>query len=150
MNKLEKKLKLKISLKEAWDFFSNPRNLPKITPPELNFKISPDTPDKVYQGIILHYTVSPIAKIPLNWTTEITHLVENKLFVDEQRFGPYKFWHHQHLFEEDGNEVLMTDIIHYKIPFEFLVPFMNNLYVGKKLKDIFDFREKTLTKLFNS
>lgn len=100
-----------ISLDVAWDFFSNPNNLPKITPSWLNLKVTSDLPDKMYQGMIITYKVYPVFGIPQNWVTEITTVKEKNFFIDEQRFGPYKFWHHQHHFKEINDGVEMRDIV---------------------------------------
>ena len=140
---------LNISLQEAWDFFSSPKNLQKITPDKLGFTIkSKFHGEKMYPGQIIEYIVRPVLGIPLYWMTEITHVVEKKYFVDEQRFGPYSIWHHQHHFRETALGIEMTDIVHYKIPFGILGDIANELFVKKQLKQIFDYRYKTVEKLF--
>ena len=80
--------------------------------------------------------------------TEITHLKENKYFVDEQRVGPYKIWHHQHILEPTENGTLMTDIVSYKPPLGILGNLANKLMIRGKLKEIFNYREKKLIELF--
>jgi hypothetical protein len=135
---------------DAWEFFSNPKNLQQITPKNLGFKIvSKYHGDNMYPGQIIEYTVKPVLGIPLYWMTEITHVDEKKYFVDEQRFGPYSMWHHQHHFKETSNGIEMTDIVHYKIPFGFLGSIANSLFIKKQLKQIFDHRYKTVEKLFS-
>ena len=134
---------LPISLSEAWDFFSSPANLQKITPETMGFQIiSKHHGEKMYAGQIIEYKVKPILDIPLYWMTEITQVVDKKYFIDEQRFGPYSLWHHQHHFEENANGVLMTDIVHYKLPFWILGDIANTLFVKQQLRDIFDYRFK--------
>jgi len=128
-------------MNEVWGFFSNPANLKNITPAELNFNIiSKYHGDKMYTGQIIEYTLKPLLNIPVYWMTEITHVNENKYFIDEQRFGPYSLWHHQHHFKQIDGGVEMTDIVHYKIPFWFLGDIAHSFFVQKKLNDIFDFR----------
>ena len=106
-----------ISLDEAWDFFSNPANLANITPDGMGFKtISKFHGDTMYAGQVIEYKVSPVLGIPLYWMTEITHVDDKKYFVDEQRYGPYNMWHHQHHFKTIDGGVEMTDIVHYKLP----------------------------------
>ena len=140
-----------VDLKTAWDFFSSPENLPKITPPHMGFEITGNLkPEKMYAGQIISYIVKPLAGIPMRWVTEITHVRDHEFFVDEQRFGPYKFWHHQHHFREIPGGVLMTDIIHYAIPFGPLGSLANQLLVKKELEKIFSFRKKSLETLFGS
>jgi ligand-binding SRPBCC domain-containing protein len=142
--------KLPMTLDESWDFFSDPRNLPKITPPWLNLKITSDLPAKMYEGMIITYKVYPFLGIPSNWVTEITQLREKEFFIDDQRFGPYKFWHHQHHFKEIDEGIEMTDIVNYALPFDLLSRPLNELLIRKKVKEIFKFREKVLVNLFRN
>jgi ligand-binding SRPBCC domain-containing protein len=140
---------LPCSLDEAWDFFSTPLNLNRITPPDMSFEILSDLNGvKMYPGMVIHYKVRPLMNIPLRWTTEITHCVEGKFFVDEQRFGPYAFWHHQHHFEAVADGVKMTDIVNYAIGFGPIGALANAVYVENRLKEIFAFREKAVAEIF--
>jgi ligand-binding SRPBCC domain-containing protein len=139
---------LPISLDKSWDFFSNPYNLSKITPPWLNLKVTSDPADKMYAGMIITYKVYPFLGIPFSWVTEITQVKEKNFFIDEQRFGPYKFWHHQHHFRETNTGVEMEDIVTYILPFDTLTRPVNTLIIGKKVKEIFEYREEVLSKLF--
>lgn len=141
--------KLSISKKEAWDFLSNPQNLKKITPPSMGFEItSPYTTDKVYEGQIISYKVYPFKGIKAFWVSEITTVDEGNYFIDEQRFGPYKMWHHEHYIEETADGVIMKDIISYKNPLGFIGRIANGLLVKKQLKTIFDYRSEQLKKIF--
>jgi ligand-binding SRPBCC domain-containing protein len=142
--------KLPISLEQAWDFFSSPLNLAKITPDHMGFIITSDFKEgqKMYPGMIITYKVSPLLGIKLNWMTEITHVQEGKYFVDEQRFGPYALWHHQHHFEEIKGGVHMTDIINYAIPYGFIGRIANSILVENEVRGIFDYREKKVEELF--
>lgn len=138
-----------ISMEKAWDFFSSPANLATITPDSLGFKIiSKHHGSAMYSGQIIEYKVSPLLGIPIYWMTEITHVENRKYFVDEQRFGPYSLWHHQHHFREVPNGVEMTDIVHYKLPLWFLGDIAHSLFVKKQLKGIFDYRFKKVKELF--
>lgn len=141
---------LPITLQQAWDFFSSPNNLKEITPDHMGFLVH--TPaeqlEKMYAGQLISYTVKPILGIPIKWTTEITHVEEGKYFVDEQRFGPYKLWHHQHHFEEVNDGVLMTDLVHYMLPLGPLGWIARKLFVKKQLDDIFDYRVEAVNRIF--
>lgn len=133
-----------------WDFISSPENLKKITPSYMGFDITSDeTPKKMYQGMIISYKVSPFLGIKSDWVTEITHVVEKKYFVDEQRLGPYNLWHHQHILIEQENGILMKDIITYAPPFGIIGYVANKLFISSKLKEIFDYRFQILEKYFN-
>lgn len=109
--------RLPVPLHTAWNFFSDPRHLRDITPPELGFQVTSAPAEKMYPGMIISYRLTPLLGLSRRWITEITHVIAPQLFVDEQRFGPYRFWHHQHLFREIAGGVEMEDIVHYIIPF---------------------------------
>ena len=141
--------KIPISLDEAWAFFSNPANLQAITPSNMGFRvISKHHGEKMYAGQIIEYTVKPVLGIPIYWMTEITQVKDKECFIDEQRFGPYKLWHHQHHFKAIEGGVEMTDIIHYKVPFGIFGKIANVLFVKKQLQSIFDFRFKKVEEIF--
>jgi len=141
-----------ISLEEAWDFFSSPMNLAKITPADMAFVVTSELPvsQKMYPGMIITYKVSPVAGIKLNWMTEITQVEDHKYFIDEQRFGPYKFWHHQHHFKEIPGGVEMDDILTYGLPMGIFGNIANSVFVANKLQQIFDYRTKKVIELFGS
>jgi ligand-binding SRPBCC domain-containing protein len=133
------------SLQETWNFFSSPASLAKITPPQmgLNMKYRSGG-EKMYPGQIIRYTLTIFPLIPMKWVTEITHVSELAYFVDEQRFGPYALWHHQHHFKEVPEGIEMTDEINYAIPFGFLGRLANWLFVERQVNAIFDFRFNVL------
>lgn len=140
-----------VSLDVAWYFFSDPANLAQITPDGMGFKtISAFHGPVMYAGQVIEYTVKPILGIPLYWMTEITHVADKKYFVDEQRFGPYSLWHHQHHFTVIEGGVEMTDIVHYKLPLWFFGDIANALFVRSKLKKIFDHRLRRVEELFGT
>lgn len=150
LHTLSTKQVLKTDLTTLWDFMSSPGNLSKITPGSMAFHVITDLEEsKMYPGQVIEYYIRPFAGIKMHWVTEITHVKHKEYFVDEQRFGPYAFWHHKHFLKEVPGGVEMTDILHYKIPYGFLGRIVNVLFVRKKLKEIFDFRHNTLEQLFN-
>jgi len=142
------KQNLPISLQEAWDFFSDPMNLNKITPDNMGFVTLSGADRKMYPGQIIQYEVTPLLGIKMNWVTEITHVVQNEYFVDEQRFGPYALWHHKHSLTPIEGGVLMHDVVHYKLPLGFLGRIAHALFVKKQIQNIFDYRTQQLELLF--
>lgn len=141
-----------ISLEQAWDFFSSPLNLAKITPKEMNFVVTSDynADAKMYPGMIITYSITPILGIKMNWMTEIIQVKEGEYFVDEQRFGPYALWHHQHHFKKIEGGVLMTDILNYALPYGIIGRFGNTILVKNQIKKIFAYREKAIEEMFGS
>lgn len=145
---LERKQIIPVPIEKAWDFFSDPNNLSLITPPSLDFKLLNQGVSKMYAGMILHYMVRPLFGIPVSWTSEITQVVVNQMFVDQQRAGPYRLWHHQHLFEEVAGGTKMTDLIHYGFAFPILDSLLNALVVRPRLEEIFDYRQRVVAEQF--
>jgi ligand-binding SRPBCC domain-containing protein len=141
---------LPISLQQAWDFFATPKNLNEVTPKELDFKILTELPERMYEGLIIQYRITPMVSIPVKWCTEITHIEDLKYFVDEQRQGPYKMWHHEHHFSQHKDGVLMKDILHYDIGLGFIGSIAGAMFVHKKVNEIFDFRYQALEKYFSN
>lgn len=139
-----------VDIETAWDFFSSPANLAKITPDYMGFvtKTGFEMGSKMYPGQIITYKVSPVMSIPINWMTEITHVVDKQYFVDEQRFGPYALWHHQHHFKAIKGGVEMTDLVNYVLPLGLLGNFANTLFVKKQLQNIFEYRVQAVESLF--
>ena len=142
--------KLPISLEKAWDFLSDPGNLKNITPDYMGFKILAGAEEKMYAGQIIKYTVTPVLGIPLGWVTEITHVRDNEYFVDEQRFGPYRLWHHKHFIKAISGGVEMIDIVDYKLPFGILGRIAHPLFVKRQLNQIFNYRYNKLIELFGA
>jgi len=146
---LEQTQVLPVSLEEAWAFFCDTGNLDAMTPPDLAFRTLSGSDEAMFQGQIIRHRIQLAPLIWTNWTTEITTVVEGeeRWFIDEQRSGPYRFWHHLHRFEacEDGTKML--DRVHYALPFypfgEIGLPF-----VKKKLETIFHFRRNCLEERF--
>jgi ligand-binding SRPBCC domain-containing protein len=148
IHRLQRIQRLPIGLSEAWDFFSNPKNLELITPRDLGFRISSDIPSKMYEGAIITYQVTPLLHIPVTWVTEIAHISEPDYFVDRQLIGPYRLWYHEHRFREVDGGIEIEDIVHYALPFWLFGTLANSLIVQKRLQEIFDFRGNALIDKF--
>jgi ligand-binding SRPBCC domain-containing protein len=142
---------LPITLKEAWAFFSTPKNLSKITPKEMGFEILYISGgDAMYTGQIIRYFVRVFPLIKIHWVTEIKHVSEPHYFVDEQRFGPYALWHHQHHFKEVEGGVEIVDEVNYAIPLGILGRLAAWLFVEREVNSIFDYRFKVLETYFST
>ncbi|MBL7827986.1 MAG: SRPBCC family protein [Saprospiraceae bacterium] len=148
MHKLHRTQFLPISLEEAWSFFSNPGNLNLITPDALTFVTTSEVPEKMYEGLIITYRIKPMLNIPVDWVTEITHIRDGEYFVDEQRKGPYRIWHHEHHFKAVEGGVMMTDLLYYDIGKWIFGRIAGALFVHRKVNEIFDFRQVALEKYF--
>jgi ligand-binding SRPBCC domain-containing protein len=149
MYSIQRRQLVKADVATLWAFFSDARNLAAITPAYMNFIITSKVPDTIYAGQIITYKVSPLMGIPLNWMTEITHVEQHLRFVDEQRIGPYKLWHHEHSFETVEGGTIMTDTVYYALPLGILGRIAHGLFIKKQLKDIFDYRHKRIEEVFH-
>jgi ligand-binding SRPBCC domain-containing protein len=151
LHTIKRKQLIKSDQHSLWSFISSPLNLALITPGSMQFEVINNDPhlEKMYAGQIIEYYVTPFAGYRTHWVTEITHVTENEYFADEQRIGPYKLWHHEHFIKKVAEGLEMTDIVHYKVPFGFLGVIANSLFIGKKLKSIFDYRKEKFEEMFN-
>lgn len=139
---------LPISIQDAWSFFVNPYNLAGITPSDLGFKVLSDPPPEAYPGLIIRYTVRPLGPFAVSWVSEISQVSAPHFFVDEQRAGPYRFWHHQHVLSEVPGGVRVEDTVHYQLPFGLLGDLVHALIVRRRLNEIFDYRACVLRDRF--
>lgn len=137
------------TIQEVWNFFSRPENLDRITPKDMKFEIRSDIAGKtMYEGMLIEYRVRPLFNIPTTWVTEITKIEEGKFFIDEQRVGPYKMWHHEHHFKEVEGGVEMTDLLHYSLPAGPLGSLLMGSFISKKVEGIFNFRKEVILNHF--
>jgi ligand-binding SRPBCC domain-containing protein len=131
----------------AWEFISSPKNLDAITPPDLSFEILTDTPETMYNGLLIEYRVG----IPLlgkqTWLTELKHIRERHSFVDEQRIGPYKIWYHYHEITPCHEGVRFIDLVNYVLPSGPFGRIAHTVYVRQKLEHIFNHRARVLPEL---
>lgn len=147
--KLERTQVINAPIAKAWAFFMDAANLATLTPPYMDMQItSGQLPGTIYPGQIITYRLRPVAGIPVSWATEISHVAEQQFFVDEQRAGPYKIWHHEHHFEELDGKTLMRDIVHYQMPFGILGRLAKWLFVGRQLEAIFNYRKAQIEAIF--
>ncbi len=148
LHSLRQQQDLPISIEQAWTFFSDARNLDAITPPELRFRILTRDIPPVHPGQIIAYRIRLAPMIWRSWVTEITHVDPGSAFVDEQRAGPYRFWHHRHAFEALNGGVRILDLVNYALPFGPLGTLAHALFVRQKLESIFDYRRRKLEEMF--
>lgn len=146
---LQRKQFIPISLQEAWDFFSSPKNLAKITPSKMNFRILEISGgEKMHEGQIIKYRIKALPLFSVYWVTKILDVKEPFSFVDDQLTGPFSLWRHKHSFKEVDGGVEMTDEVSYAIPFGPLGILAHWLFVGREVNGIFKHRFETLEKEF--
>lgn len=152
IHRLERTLTVPITLDEAWTFFSDPLNLDELTPDDMPFEITGGAGEPMFTGQMITYRIQIFPGVWKTWVTEITAVDDRSYFIDDQRFGPYKLWHHLHRFEacNHGNAVKLFDRVTYALPFGLIGEVAHAVFVRKKLQSIFDYREKTMIEKFGS
>jgi len=135
------------SLPEVFSFFSEARNLDRITPPWIHFKLLGQTDPKLRAGTLIHYKLAWHG-IPLNWTTLIEEWRPPTLFVDVQLKGPYQLWRHTHAFETRDGGTLIKDTVHYAVPMGALGDVYAGWLVRHDVNRIFDYRAKQIPSMF--
>ena len=142
---------IKTDIGSCWEFFSNPDNLSLITPPDMRFRIRFPVPvPSMYAGMVIRYTVSPLMRIPLEWITEITHVRKFEYFVDNQIKGPFRIWHHQHIFRQVPGGIEMIDIVNYQVPFGIIGGLLANWLVRSRIEQIFRHRKAVIEGRFGN
>lgn len=146
---IERKIVLPILQKDAWEFFSTPLNLARITPGDMHFEIKSKDVDKpIFNGMHIDYSVRPLFGIPLGWRTEIRSVEAPYTFTDAQVRGPFAKWEHEHRFVGTPYGIRVEDRVVYRLPFGALGRIVHSLIVKKRIESIFDHRERTLRAIF--
>jgi len=149
MYTLHQEIEVEASLEKVWDFISHPKNLDRITPDDMEFRIVSEVPKTMFNGLLVEYRV----KIPLmgwqRWVSELKHIQEGRYFVDEQKIGPYKFWYHEHRIEPSGDRVKIIDHVSYQVPCPILGSIAHRLFIRPTLERIFAHREKMFQSLLS-
>ena len=144
---LERTQVLRGDVETVFQFFREPENLARITPPRLGFRILTPAPIVMKEGALLDYTIRWLG-LPVRWTTFISHYEPPHLFVDVQIRGPYAFWHHLHRFRAVAGGTEMTDVVRYILPYGPLGGLAHGLLIRRQLCRIFDYRSDVIGRIF--
>ena len=136
-------------IERVWEFFSRPDNLNLLTPSSLDFRILSGDERDMHNGQIISYSIRILPLVRVGWVTEIKHVVPLQSFVDEQRIGPYRLWHHTHEFRQVEGGVEISDTVNYTLPFGILGRFVHWLWVRRQLHFIFRYREHRMVELLS-
>ncbi len=135
-------------LETVWKFFATPRNLNELTPPEMCFTILSGADEPMYPGQLIEYRIQLVPAVVVHWLTEIVHVEPQRRFIDEQRFGPYLFWYHEHRFTPAPEGTCIEDHVAYALPFGPIGELAHALWVRRRLEYIFDFRRRAIERIF--
>jgi ligand-binding SRPBCC domain-containing protein len=147
VHQLEREQMIPAAASAVWAFFANPKNLNALTPPSMHFQLLGDVPP-MYEGQMISYRIRVAPLVRLRWLTEIVHVEPGRYFVDEQRVGPYRVWHHEHHFAESAGGTLMVDRVTYALPLGVVGDWVHAAWVRPQLRKIFDYRSAKIRELF--
>ena len=137
-------------LDQVWAYFATPRNLNEMPPPDMGFEFIAGGDEPMYAGQVIEYKVGILPRLRVRWLTQISHVREGEMFIDEQRIGPYRLWIHEHRFQPMDGGVRMTDHVTYALPFGPLGDLVHALVIRRRLHSIFDFRRRKVAELFGT
>jgi ligand-binding SRPBCC domain-containing protein len=146
---LECEMLAPVSVRDAFEIFEDPRNLAKITPPWLNFRIVTPGPIEMRKGAEIDYEIR-WAGIPIKWRSLISEYEPPFFFVDEQVRGPYGHWRHRHTFHPTEGGTVVADRVEYALPFGWIGGIVHALTVRRQLRQIFAYRQKVLSEMMRS
>ena len=135
-------------MREAFAFFENPRNLARITPPWLDFRIVSPARIQLRKGAELEYQIR-LMRVPLRWKAVIAEYEPPFFFVDEQVHGPYAYWRHRHDFRPGEFGAMVSDRVEYALPLGPLGELARWLFVERQLRAIFDYRQALLGEILS-
>ena len=137
-----------VALQEAFEFFQDPSNLSRITPPWLSLRITSPQPVEMQRGAVITYEIRWLG-LRLSWKTVITAYEPPFLFVDEQAAGPYRLWRHRHTFRPGIEGTVVADHVDYMLPFGWAGRIVHRLVVRRQLEHIFAFRRHALAAIWS-
>lgn len=133
-------------LEEAFAFFSDARNLERITPPWLSFHVASMSTPEIGEGTLIDYALK-LHGIPMRWRSRIENWAPDSAFVDTQVQGPYAHWRHLHSFSTDGAGTLIEDRVDYRVPLGVLGNLVGGPFVRANLRRIFAFRQAKIAEI---
>lgn len=133
-------------LADVFAFFSQARNLERITPPWLRFGMVGEGSGELGEGSLIEYRLR-VHGVPVRWTSLIEVWEPGNAFVDRQLRGPYRLWHHRHEFAAVGRETIVRDQVRYAMPLGRAGELAHVLLIRRDLERIFDFRRRTVDRL---
>lgn len=134
-------------LETIFAFFSDAKNLEKVSPPFLNFRVTQMSTAEIQKGTVIDYKLNLKGLVPLKWRSLISDWNPPYHFVDDQVSGPFTTWHHTHSFEKLGSGTLISDQVRYKLPLGFLGHLVASSFVQSDVDEIFKFRREVIQNL---
>jgi len=134
---------------EVFAFFSDAKNLERITPPMVGFRFLSPPPAVIGAGTLIDYQLK-LHGFPLRWRTRIETFEPGVAFTDIQLRGPYRSWHHRHAFSDVTGGTRMDDTIDYQLPLGPIGAVAGSLWVARALRQIFDFRAHRIAEIFGA
>ena len=131
----------------AFAFFADARNLERLTPSFLKFRVLGSSTPTLRQGTLIDYRLS-LHGVPMHWQSRIESWQPDHQFVDVQVRGPYQFWQHTHDFEEYRGGTIVRDRVRYQMPLGGFGDALGSGLVQRDLAQIFAYRRQQMGQIF--
>ena len=157
-------------LDDVFAFFADPRNLPRLSPPELDLKLGklelapPGFVPGEYRvrgahmagagsAVEVHFH-PPEFPLPMAHTAHITEFVWGRYFRDQTSHWPLLRWDHKHEFSAlERNRVagtLVRDLVRYSLGPGIFGTLLHRLFVRRAIADMFAYRQRALEKIIGA
>ncbi len=134
---------------QVFPFFGTPRNLERITPPFLSFRIRRIRDEPLEAGSVIDYSLR-LHRLPIRWRTLIDVWEPPHRFVDLQIRGPFRQWRHRHTFQASGDGTLVADVVDFDLYCRPLARTPLPAWVGAELTAIFEYRRRATARAFDA
>jgi len=141
---VESKVELDASIEEVFEFISNPKNIERVYPKEMNFKVL-YMPEKIQDGAIISMSARLLGQV-FKWNTVIRDFKRPYGFVDEAVDSPFKYWRHKHALYSINDRCIMED----RIEFSTILGFIGDSFAQRMISNILEYRNALISKLFSS
>jgi len=152
---LERRVWLPRSRPEVFELFADPRNLSRLRPRWARPRWLAAPPARLAAGAVLDFRV---AALPGAWRVFIREFDPPYRFVDAQLRGPFARWEHRHRFIEGppadepagAPGTWVEDRLTYRLPLGVLGRVAHALGAGRRLRRLFDYRDRRLLELLGT
>ena len=131
---------------DLFAFFSKPKNLVQLAPPEMNLELV-TAPEIMHGGARLVWKGRRWG-ISQQIIQEVTKFEQEKLIALEQKQGPFARWLHAHHFEGTDISTTIVEKIDFEPPGGMLGFLVTANTIRKDLDKLTAYREKRLKEIF--
>ncbi len=133
---------LACSVEGLFDFMSRPKNVVKVSNPDLGIKfVSP--PETLSQGVELEFQIASFGQIH-TLKYQVVEFSSPSLIVEEQLEGPMKAWRHHHIYQAGPDGCSKIDRVEFEPPGGMIGFFLTEAKIIDQLEDGMFIRDQKL------